>query len=299
MQNKNENDDFFETNIEPIQLQEFLSMEFPPRADLLSPWLPEKGIAMIHAPRGVGKTFLALNVAYAVATGSEFLRWKAPVAQPILYLDGEMPAILLQERLASISKSCDKRILDYGFRLLPYDLTKLGGPDLSTEIGQRKLETVIEDSRLIIVDNISTICRGGKENEAESWAAIQSWALDQRRKGRSVLFIHHSGKGGDQRGTSKREDVMDSILKLSRPQNYQPSEGARFIVDYTKMRGVFGDPARSFEAILEDGKWTDRPIESSRDNEIIALSKRGFTQREIAAQTNCSPATVNRALKNN
>ncbi len=57
---------------------------------------------MIDGPRGLGKTHVSLNVAYAVATGGEFLGWKAPQPRRVLFIDGEMPGALLQERLAAI-----------------------------------------------------------------------------------------------------------------------------------------------------------------------------------------------------
>lgn len=66
--------------IAPITGAELLAMDIPPRATLMSPWLPESGAAMIYAPRGIGKTHLALSIGCAVATGSPFLRWK--VAAP-------------------------------------------------------------------------------------------------------------------------------------------------------------------------------------------------------------------------
>ena len=40
---------------------ELLSAQFPPRRSMLSPWLPEKGLTMLYAPRGVGKTWIALR----------------------------------------------------------------------------------------------------------------------------------------------------------------------------------------------------------------------------------------------
>ena len=41
--------------------EELLTAEFPPRSLMLAPWLPDKGLAMIFAPRGVGKTWIALE----------------------------------------------------------------------------------------------------------------------------------------------------------------------------------------------------------------------------------------------
>jgi hypothetical protein len=49
-----------------------------------------------------------------------------------------------------------------------------------------------------------------KENDADSWTPMQNWLLAQRRAGKSVLVIHHSGKSGAQRGTSRREDTLDT-----------------------------------------------------------------------------------------
>jgi len=64
--------------IQPISLKDFLSLEFPPRENLISPWLPSQGLAMVYAARGIGKTHFALGVAYAVASGGAFLGWQAP-----------------------------------------------------------------------------------------------------------------------------------------------------------------------------------------------------------------------------
>jgi hypothetical protein len=34
--------------------------------------------------------------------------------------------------------------------------------------------------------------------------------LEQRAAGRSVLLVHHAGKGGGQRGTSRKEDTLEN-----------------------------------------------------------------------------------------
>jgi Mrp family chromosome partitioning ATPase len=72
---------------------ELLTMEIPEREMLLAPIIPTKGLAMIYSKRGVGKTFVALSVAYAVASGGVFLRWKAPAPRRVLLVDGEMPLV--------------------------------------------------------------------------------------------------------------------------------------------------------------------------------------------------------------
>lgn len=85
--------------IKVISCSDLLSREFPPRRNLLEPWLPEQGLCLLHAYRGVGKTHTSMGVAAAVATGSSFLRWEAQQPAGVLFIDGEMPAVVLQERI--------------------------------------------------------------------------------------------------------------------------------------------------------------------------------------------------------
>ncbi|MCL2124014.1 MAG: bifunctional DNA primase/polymerase [Desulfovibrionaceae bacterium] len=86
-----------------VNAYDFLSMSFPVMEMLLSPILPRQGLCMLHAMRGIGKTFISLSVAYAVASGGKvFDRWGAPQPARVLFIDGEMPARTLQERLASL-----------------------------------------------------------------------------------------------------------------------------------------------------------------------------------------------------
>ncbi|HEY8871793.1 MAG TPA: AAA family ATPase, partial [Stellaceae bacterium] len=192
-------------HLRPLSAAQFLALDLPPRRLLLDPWLPEKGLTMIFAPRGIGKTLLAMTSAYALAAGAGFLGWQAAEPRRVLYLDGEMPASLTQERLAAIVAGLDQQPPPDHFRILSADITDGGLPDLATAVGQSEIDVAIGDAELIVIDNISTLVRSGKENEAESWLPIQGWALAHRRAGRSILFIHHAGKGGLQRGTSRRE----------------------------------------------------------------------------------------------
>jgi hypothetical protein len=80
---------------------DLLQREFPARELLLSPWLPSKGLAMVFAERGIGKTWVGLNIAHATAGGGGFLRWRASRPSRVVYIDGEMPAGVLKDRYAT------------------------------------------------------------------------------------------------------------------------------------------------------------------------------------------------------
>src|SRR5690349_12664102 len=63
-----------------INYAALLALDLPERPRLI-PWLPEGGNAMVHGPRGVGKTFFQLGLATSLTTGKDFLKWK--VTSPV------------------------------------------------------------------------------------------------------------------------------------------------------------------------------------------------------------------------
>ena len=175
-------------------------------------------------------------------------------------------------------------------------------PNLASAEGREAVEQWIADGiDLLVIDNISTLCRLGKENESESWEPMQTWLLDLRRRGISVLLVHHAGKGGAQRGTSRREDILDTVISLRRPDDYDPTEGARFEVHLEKSRGIFGEEAAPFEARLEtrDGSalWTIRGIEDVKLARAHVLFAEGTSVRDVADELGISKSAAGRLKK--
>lgn len=288
-----------------VTVREFLEKDIKPREMLLSPILPQQGLAMLYSWRGIGKTHVALNVAYAVASGGKFLKWDAPRPHRVIVLDGEMPARAMQERLASIVNSAEKeppagylKIITPDFQ----DINTPGIPSLTSREGQDAVEEHIADGcDLLVIDNIATLCRVSRDNDVDGWLPMQGWILDLRRRGMSVLLVHHSNKGGTQRGTSGREDVLDTSISLRRPADYHSSEGARFEIHLEKARGIFGEDANPFEAKLEtlDGRavWTFSDIEDSREAAVKELLAMDMSIRDIAEETGLKKSTVHRIKK--
>lgn len=273
-----------------LEFDEALALDTPPRELLLEPWLPAQGLAMIYAARGAGKTHFALAVAYAIATGGEFMRFKAPKPKRVLYIDGEMPLAAIQERLRILASASQVRPEPGYFRLITPDYQNAGIPDLATPAGRQAVEEwLAEGVDLVVLDNLSALVRSGEENAAESWLPIQEFALDLRRRGISCLFVHHAGKGGQQRGTSKREDLLDTIVALRQPRFYKPEDGARFEVHFEKARGFYGKAAEAFEARLkidESGKaiWVEESLENQTTRMVAALTKQQLSVRKIETE---------------
>ena len=65
---------------------------------------------MVYAWRGVGKTWFALGIGYAMASGGMFLRWKAEKRRRVLHVCGEMPVVALKQRLAEVVGKGDANV---------------------------------------------------------------------------------------------------------------------------------------------------------------------------------------------
>jgi putative DNA primase/helicase len=286
--------------IRVLDFSEMVSREAPKREFIADPWLYEKALAMVFAWRGVGKTLFGLWLAFAIATGGEFLRYTAPRPRRVLYADGEMSFAMMQERVKGIQEAHGGRQPEPGlFRIITPDEQPLEHPipDLSTPAGQSRFEETLQGVEVLFLDNVSTLFRSRTQNEQEAWMMIQPWALSLRRRGIVVVFVHHAGKGGDQRGDSAREDCLDVVVKLTRPQGYRMTEGARFQIEFTKARGLHGPDVDEFEAHL--GKdahgnliWSMRDANDTRLIEVANRKRTGLSVREISAGLKMPRSTV-------
>jgi putative DNA primase/helicase len=289
--------------LKSVGFDDFLAINMPPREMLLDPILPARSLAMLYAPRGVGKTLLSLSIGLAVASGSPLLRWHAPRQRRVLYIDGEMPLVSLQERLRAISAALAVAVPNDGFRVLAADNTE-NGLSIGSEDGQRSIDPLLTGVDLVILDNLSTLCTIGSESASDAWVPMQNWLLKLRRQGVAVLLVHHAGTNGRQRGTSRREDALDTVIALRRPEDYSAEQGARFEVHFEKLRNrIDGDSAVPFEAKLESCsggdqsfgvRWSTRDLSPPILKQAATLFQDRLTVREVAATLRISKTEAGR-----
>jgi len=287
----------------PVDIGALLSMALPERDYIIKPVIPEQGLCMVYGLRGGGKTWFVLQMAYVIATGALlFGQWNAPKPRRVLYIDGEMPARTIQKRLASIVAGSEQEPPEPSYlSILTPDLQDVSMPNLATLEGQEAIQPLIEQVEIVIVDNLACLARNGRENDSESWLPVQTWLLRLRRLGKSVVIVHHAGKGGNQRGTSAKEDVLDTVIALRRPDDYDPTQGARLEVHLEKARGAYGPEARPFELQLhyERGvaSWTHRTIEDVEKARALELHGLGYSIRDIALEMGVSKSKAQRLIK--
>jgi len=241
-----------------MTMHELSAFVFPARRVLLTragiPVIRAGSLGEIHALRGTGKTLFARSIEIAAATGTSAFGFEAPEPCRVLRVDGEMLGIDLKARdeqlgLALNVAPCENLVT------IAADWQETPFPRLDTAKGQAFIEPFVEAADLIVLDNRSCLFDPEAEKDPTAWAPAQEWLLSLRRRGKAVITVRHSNRTGGARGHSKSEDVIDVSMKLSRPDNYRASQGARFRVEFDKARGVYGAAVEAFVTSLATDGW--------------------------------------------
>lgn len=293
-------------------MRDFIRRDLPSRDFLLYPFIQEKGLSMLYAKRGVGKTYVGLAMALAVSSGNSIMRFRSEGRNKVLYIDGEMPAQTIQDRLKKLSAGFGGISEEWSDNLQIFtpDLQDDPMPNIAIEDGQKEIDKLLVDGvKLVIIDNLSALCNFGRENEAESWRAMQKWLLALRRRGISVLLIDHAGKNGDNRGTSKKQDILDSVICLKQPDGYKQAEGARFVIQYEKSRSICGKDIEGYEVKLcemdnDSLVWQTAEVmpknaekRAAEQAKALELHQKGKGIREIGAEMGIGKTKAAELLK--
>jgi hypothetical protein len=141
-----------------------------------------------------------------------------------------------------------------------------------------------------------------KENEADSWEQVLGWLLMLRHSGIAVVIVHHANRDGNEmRGTSRREDAADWVIKVSPNFKFAKiSKGTAFTTTFTKNREDNGEHEESMDwtFVTEDGKTNVNWKLTDLETLVYELIKSGIEYNaDIAGELSISTATVSRYAK--
>jgi hypothetical protein len=179
--------------------------ELPEVPELIDGFMAGGMLHMVYAPSGLGKTAMALQLANAVANGTDFYGRCARRGN-VLYLDNEMGARSLRR---------------YGKRLgLRGNIRAEHNVPFAEVIPM--IRAAVEDgASLVILDSYASLAnQSGNENAVNSNAVaeqvLQPLARLAQDLGVAILVLHHTNKGGIQYDGSQRiKGLVDGFYRLS------------------------------------------------------------------------------------
>jgi hypothetical protein len=185
--------------------------------DLPSPeWLivgilPSEALAILYGPPKVGKTFLGLDWTFSICTGRSWCG-RAVKSGPVLYVYSEGSGKLKSRTRAW--KQTHGVIGRLGVQFIARAVHLLQRREVERLI--RTIRRLPEPPRLIVLDTLARCIEGGDENSAKDVGILIGVADRLREEFKTtVLIIHHSGKNGDERGSTALRGAADTMLKLT------------------------------------------------------------------------------------
>lgn len=182
----------------------------PPLAWRVRGVLPAAGLAGLYGPSASGKSFLALDMAAAIAEGGRWFDCRVHQA-PVVYvaLEGEAGFKLR----AQAWESAGKRNLPDGLQLVlqPFKLTEV--QDLAD------LAAVVPTGAVVILDTLNRAAPTVDENSSRDMGQILEAAKRlQAEIGGLVVLVHHTGKDTTKgaRGHSSLFAAFDAAIEVTR-----------------------------------------------------------------------------------
>ncbi|TLD68297.1 hypothetical protein FEM03_23560 [Phragmitibacter flavus] len=232
-----------------VSAKAFQFLPLPERLKLLGEWMREGDLGFLFAPRGAGKSWLAMFIGNAIAENCQLGEWTAGnAARPVCYFDAEMNLPDLQERFCKIG------ITGESFHLLSNELLfdhELPSVNIADPSHQAALGNLLPDGSFFVIDNLSTSQTGMKENDNDAFDAIRDWLLALRHRHITTMIVHHAGRNGEMRGASRREDMAHWIIKLQ-DASEDGAANKSFATSFSKCRNCRPNEAPPLKWTLSD-----------------------------------------------
>jgi len=209
----------------------------PPKLPIMGDWFKGGDYGIIYAQRGVGKTWFSMGVASAINRKQPFGPWEVHDTPGVLYVDGEMPAESIHQRM--VGMGADGLLLSLNHEVLHHKSDRM--LNLADTETQKVLAQICLDRgiKALFLDNLSSLVMGVGEDKSDEWEKIHGWFLRLRKLGIAVVLVLHAGRSNQNpRGTSRREDGTEWVIKLDKVANDggEEVEGARFVSRFEKNR---------------------------------------------------------------
>lgn len=166
---------------------------------LVNGLIPSESYGYFFGASGVGKSFVVLNLAHAVATGRPWLGDDAfAVEQPglVVYVAAEgANGVRIRKRAVEQESGIEAPLL----RILPA-APMMDGPDghLLAETLKELERRLGEKVRMVVLDTLSQAMEGD-QNAAEATGAFVRGCAEVQANGAAVVVVHHSGLSDENR----------------------------------------------------------------------------------------------------
>lgn len=159
--------------------------------------VPTRGVTILSGEGGIGKSFVALDMGLAVASGGLFAGQFQCAGGPVLYVDLENDEGTIGRRLSQLAAGRGLKMSG-----LPMFIPKRGHPgvalQLDTAAGRAWLSSAVElhKPKLVVVDSLIAAHSGDENNNVLMRQLMSGMDAIARDGNLALLVVHHQRKRG-------------------------------------------------------------------------------------------------------
>jgi hypothetical protein len=281
-----------------------------PTAAPAAKWLVEslwaaEGVGVIGGTPKSCKTWLALDLAVAVASGSPALgRFPVPNPGPVLAYGAEDGPEQLRDRLLAITRAKNLNLADLDLFLLTVLSLRL-----DSALDRARLDATLErlHPRLLLLDPFVRLHRSDENSAADMAALLGELRQLQRRHHLAIILVHHLRKnaaatlGGQAlRGSGDLHAWGDSNLYLRRREDHLSlSIEHRAAPAPDPLRLALRDNPVPHLAVVDSDQTPDDPSDVALADRVLDLIGRSpvpLTRDAIRAQLKVRNASLGEVL---
>lgn len=235
---------------------------------LLEPWLRVGDRMMLHAGDGLGKSWVAMAVAMAVAGGGSVMGWQATRPAKVLFIDAELSFAELDARQSALLHTLE----DVDEAALDENLRTVSQVDFGQDAGEwptpeRDTDELLRwagehGAELVVFDNVFGLTEVTDANQAAQWRPLIQLTRRLKSSRCASLLVHHDSKTGahSPTGYSGSADLsreLDVRLHMQPMKAREQGEAAFRLTCRKDRHGRFKDwsEAVSLRGSMDSLRW--------------------------------------------
>ena len=283
---------------------------------LLRDLLCKQDIMMLYGDSGVGKSFVALDMAFSLAAGIPWCNGQFIPSRParVLYCVGEGWRGFRKriKALHSHYKNQGIPIESDNLHVIPM-VPQLFSPSETPFSAIAFMEALKYDCSimpdLIIIDTMFRSILGADENSAKD----ATWVLSSLQQlvnltGAAVILIHHVSRNGSERGSTSYKAAMESTIELKRDNDHfrtmicrKLKDGEEFHPQQYYLESLYNSAIVNWQGDASTSSVSSKKSSPVLDEAITKMQgspDRWWTVAELASLLNKDSGNLTKSLQN-
>lgn len=189
---------------------------------------------IVGAPPKHFKSFLTMELAYALASGTKFLEWEVDKPQKVLYAEQEIGPWGTKSRMEKLHSQKADLLAGENLFVATKGKKRYSLDEGSVGLANLRAEIEAVQPEVLIIDPLRKFTHAQEDSSTEMVKVFQSLDQLQEDFGLTTIIVHHAGKRSEFRDNSSPESLRGSSEIFADGDSYmimeQPVKGRQDVL---------------------------------------------------------------------